>query len=55
MKLTATYNRLQSLAGDVSGSLTLSGQKASQSLYSSEEFGYGGMAVGRAYDTSEKA
>src|ERR1035437_3354680 len=53
LKLTASYNRLQSLARDVSASLTLSGQKSSQSLYSSEEFGYGGMAVGRAYDTSE--
>jgi hemolysin activation/secretion protein len=52
-KLTASYNRLQSLTQNFSGALSLSGQKSAQSLYSSEEFGYGGMAVGRAYDTSE--
>jgi hemolysin activation/secretion protein len=52
-KLTANYNRLQNLAHNFQGSLTVFGQKASQSLYSSEEFGYGGMAIGRAYDTSE--
>jgi hemolysin activation/secretion protein len=52
-KATANYTRLQSLTSDWSSSLILSGQKASGSLYSSEEFGYGGNAIGRAYDTSE--
>jgi len=53
VKLMANYNRLQNLPNNFQGSLAVSGQKASQSLYSSEEFGYGGMAIGRAYDTSE--
>lgn len=29
------------------------GQRASKALYSSEEFGFGGPSVGRAYDSSE--
>ena len=53
MKLMATYIRQQSLIKNWGGTLTVTGQKASGSLYSSEEFGYGGMAIGRAYDTSE--
>jgi len=52
-KLLVNYSRLQTLTADWSSSLSLSGQKASGPLYSSEEFGYGGMAIGRAYDTSE--
>lgn len=52
-KLVATYTRLQNLVKDWTSSLILSGQKASGTLYSSEEFGYGGTAIGRAYDSSE--
>ena len=52
-KLTANYSRLQSIAPDYVAALVLSGQKASGPLYSSEQFGYGGMAIGHAYDTSE--
>lgn len=54
-KAQASYRRVQRVAKDWSGTLSLSGQKASGSLYSSEEFGYGGLAFGRAYDTSEIA
>lgn len=32
---------------------TVMGQRASKALYSSEEFGFGGPSVGRAYDSSE--
>lgn len=52
-KVQGTYTRVQSLPRSWSGILTLAGQKASGSLYSSEEFGYGGSALGRAYDVSE--
>lgn len=52
-KAQFSYARVQHLSGDWSGVLSLSGQKASRSLYSSEEFGYGGTSLGRAYDTSE--
>lgn len=52
-KAQFSYARIQRLSDDWSGVLSLSGQKASRSLYSSEEFGYGGASLGRAYDTSE--
>lgn len=52
-KAQATYTRFQRLGDSWLGILSLAGQKASGSLYSSEEFGYGGTAAGRAYDTSE--
>ena len=52
-KMTANYTRLQGLTKDWSTSLIVSGQETSGSVYSSEEFGYGGMAIGRAYDASE--
>jgi hemolysin activation/secretion protein len=52
-KLQLNYTRLQGLTKDWNSSLTLTGQRASGALYSSEEFGYGGTAIGRAYDTSE--
>ena len=45
--------RLQMLTDDWSVLLSASGQLASGSLLSSEEFGYGGQNYGRAYDTSE--
>lgn len=52
-KLELEYKRLQMINADWSGLLALSGQKASGSLYSSEEFGFGGQSFGRAYDQSE--
>ncbi len=52
-KITLHYMRLQYLAKDWSSLLSLDGQAASGSLYSSEEFGYGGSVVGRAYNVSE--
>lgn len=52
-KVEAEYSRFQSLPYDASLSLHLKGQKASGSLYSSEEFGFGGSDMGRAYDSSE--
>ncbi len=52
-KITLNYMRLQYLAKNWSSLLSLDGQAASGSLYSSEEFGYGGSVVGRAYNVSE--
>jgi len=52
-KLQVNYTRLQSLTPDWSSLFVFSGQKASGALYASEEFGYGGTAIGRAYDPSE--
>jgi hemolysin activation/secretion protein len=52
-KFNIDASRLQSI-GDNWGLLTaLSAQIASGPLYSSEQFGYGGQAFGRAYDNSE--
>ncbi len=48
-----TVSRLQGITQDWSALIQVSGQKASGPLYSSEEFGYGGQAFGRAYDVSE--
>lgn len=47
------YTRQQMLYGNLMAVGRLSGQLSSASLYSSEEFGYGGQAFGRAYDSSE--
>lgn len=52
-KANVSYSRIQRLSGDWNGAFSLAGQKSSRSLYSSEEFGYGGASLGRAYDTSE--
>jgi hemolysin activation/secretion protein len=52
-KIEAEYLRYQSLPYQLGTLLTLRGQKASDSLYSSEEFGFGGQLMGRAYDSSE--
>lgn len=52
-KLEIDLKRLQYIDADWGALLSLSGQKASGSLYSSEEFGYGGQTFGRAYDQSE--
>lgn len=48
-----SYTRLQSLPGDVLAVAQVDGQFASDPLFSSEEFGYGGPSFGRAYDPSE--
>jgi hemolysin activation/secretion protein len=53
LKLQASYTRFQKLSENGNSVFILSGQKSSESLYSSEEFGYGGAALGRAYDSSE--
>ena len=52
-KTQVSYTRLQGIGTHWSGMLSLAGQKSSGSLYSSEEFGYGGTVFGRAYDNSE--
>mgnify|MGYP005838577057 CR=1 FL=1 len=52
-KVNITWRRSQVVAPKLTLLTTLSGQKASGSLYASEEFGFGGPDLGRAYDTSE--
>ncbi|MCB9964484.1 MAG: ShlB/FhaC/HecB family hemolysin secretion/activation protein [Rhodospirillales bacterium] len=52
-KFEATWQRSQFIAADWLGVTTLTGQRASKALYSSEEFGFGGPSLGRAYDASE--
>jgi len=52
-KIEAQYKRIQAITSNWVGLLSISGQQSSGSLYSSEEFGYGGQALGRAYDQSE--
>ena len=52
-KLDAYYNRQDYLGNSLFLNTSLSGQWASRSLFSSEEFGYGGQSFGRAYDFSE--
>lgn len=52
-KAELQYKRLQAIGEDWAGILSFSAQKASGSLYSSEEFGFGGPNLGRAYDPSE--
>ena len=47
------YSRQQFVADDLLVIGKASGQIASGPLYSSQEFGYGGYAFGRAYDPSE--
>lgn len=52
-KLTLSLSRLQAFSQDFSVLTSLDSQVASGPLYSSEEFGFGGQAFGRAYDSSE--
>ncbi len=52
-KLDMTLSRLQSITRNWYAVSTLTGQTTHDILYSSEEFGYGGQALGRAYDSSE--
>jgi hemolysin activation/secretion protein len=52
-KAELTLQRQQGITNDWSLLAAASGQWASSVLYSSEQFGYGGQAFGRAYDTSD--
>ena len=52
-KFAAFYNRQDLLGRHFLLNTTLSGQYTSESLFSSEEFGFGGARLGRAYDSSE--
>lgn len=52
-KLQASYARQQYLTNNVFLTFNLAAQLSSRSLFSSEEFGYGGINIGRAYDFSE--
>lgn len=52
-KLEFSYNREQYISPDFSISGYFTSQISSSPLFSSEEFGYGGSVVGRAYDPSE--
>ncbi len=52
-KVEASLSRLHVLPGEFQAVGSLEGQYASSPLLSSEQFGYGGQAFGRAYDSSE--
>ncbi len=52
-KAELLLTRVQGLGPDWNAVASASGQWASGPLFSSEEFGYGGQAFGRAYDDSE--
>lgn len=51
-KLDLSYFRQQFIPGNIRLVYKLRGQWASDPLYSSEEFGYGGQDMGRSYDSS---
>ena len=51
--LELTHQYASYIAEDVQISTIVAGQVASDALFSSEEFGYGGQSIGRAYDPSE--
>lgn len=52
-KLEFTFSRSQAIGADLGLITSAAGQIASGPLFSSEEFGYGGAAFGRAFDSSE--
>jgi hemolysin activation/secretion protein len=52
-KAELSLSRLQAITGDWSLLAATSAQFASGVLFSSEQFGYGGQAFGRAYDASD--
>lgn len=52
-KMTADLQRLQRVTSTVNLLLNVEGQWAAQPLLSSEEFGIGGLHIGRGYDPSE--
>ena len=53
VKLEAEYQRLQRLTRKLNVLLGIKGQHADEALWSSEEFGVGGLAYGRGFDPSE--
>lgn len=52
-KVNADIQRLQRLTSDINLLAQATGQWSNDALYSSEEFGVGGFALGRGYDPSE--
>ncbi len=52
-KLTLNISRLQTLDYGFSALAAMTAQKSSAELLSSEQFGFGGIAFGRAYNSSE--
>lgn len=52
-KIELFLQRVQALGNTWVATASLGGQYAFDPLYSSEEFGYGGIGFGRAYDSSE--
>jgi hemolysin activation/secretion protein len=52
-KAEIELTRLQGINQNWTALLTAQAQKSSASLFSSEEFGFGGQEMGRAYDNSE--
>lgn len=52
-KFELSLARLQRISDDWLVALSTVGQFSTDPLFSSEEFGYGGQALGRAYDSSE--
>jgi len=52
-KLEYSVSRTQGFGEDVALTTAVFGQVADKPLYSSEQFGYGGQSVGRAFDPSE--
>ncbi len=52
-KFEWSLSRLQGITNDWAVQMATAGQLSSGTLYSSEEFGYGGQAFGRAYDSSD--
>jgi hemolysin activation/secretion protein len=53
LKYEAEIQRLQKVYGKLNALFAVSGQYTDDPLYSSEEFGVGGVAYGRGYDPSE--
>lgn len=52
-KATLELTRLQQISGPWSAFVGINGQLAAQALLASEEFGFGGTAYGRGFDSSE--
>ncbi|MFN3826133.1 MAG: ShlB/FhaC/HecB family hemolysin secretion/activation protein [Micavibrio sp.] len=52
-KMEAEYQRLQRLTSKVNVLLGVKGQWSDEALFSTEEFGVGGVSYGRGYDPSE--
>ena len=52
-KSTLNWTRIQRLSQNWMAQTVVSGQYSADALYSSEEIGFGGQSIGRAYDSSE--